>query len=106
MPSSTAATFAGRIASPRQLILNPNMLDARGEAGVRNYAVAWAMAHYLQRNQREQLAAYLLDISVRMPGDNPSPQQELELFEDHFGPIDEVFLRKFSAYILGLTSHS
>ncbi len=100
------AVEAGLIASPRQLILKPGMLDARGDAGVRNYAVAWAMTHYLQRNQREQLAAYLLGISARMPGEYPSPQQELELFEDHFGPIDEVFLRKFSAYILGLTYRS
>jgi len=100
------AVEAGLIASPRQLILKPGMLDARGDAGVRNYAVAWAMTHYLQRNQRERLAAYLLRISDRMPGEYPSPQQELELFEDHFGPIDEVFLRRFSAYIVGLTSRS
>lgn len=98
------AVEAGLLASPKQLILHPYSLDARGDAGLRNYAVAWALTHYLQRNQRDQLAAYLLDVSVRMPGDNPSPQQELELFEDHFGPIDEAFLRRFSGYILGLTA--
>ncbi len=97
------AVQTGQIASPRQLILKPKLIDLRGDSGLRNYAVVWALAHYLQRNHREQLAAYLLDVSVRMPGDNPSPEQELELFEEHFGPIDEIFLRKFSSYILGQT---
>ena len=97
------AVQAGLIASPKELILKPDLIDLRGDSGLRNYAVAWAMAHYLQRNQRDQLAAYLLDISGRRPGDNPLPQQELDLFEEHFGPIDEIFLRKFSSYILGQT---
>jgi hypothetical protein len=101
------AVAAGTISSPKQLILEPGLFDARGgEVGLRSYALAWAMAHYLQRNEREAFARYLLDISVRMPGDNPSPEQELELFEDHFGPIDEAFLRKFSGYILGLATRS
>lgn len=96
----------GRICSPRELILNPGLLDARRASGLRSYAVAWAMTHYLHRNQREQLAAYLLEVSRRKPGDNPSPQQELEIFERHFGPIDDAFLRKMSTYILGLATRT
>ncbi len=100
------AIQTGRMVSPKELILNPELLNARGDAALHNYAVAWGLAHYLQRNQREQLAAYLLDVSSRLPGDDPTPQQELELFEEHFGPIDEIFLRKFSGYILGLTARA
>lgn len=100
------AVRTGQMVSPKDLILQPELLNAGGDAGLCNYAVAWGLAHYLQRNQREQLAAYLLDLSVRLPGDNPTPKQELELFEEHFGPIDEIFLRRFSGHILGLTARA
>jgi hypothetical protein len=100
------AVVDGRILSPSQLILKPGLLDARGDEGTRAYALAWALCHYLQRNQREQLAGYLAVVGSRHPGDHPRPEEELALFEEHFGPIDEVFLRKFSAFILGLTARA
>jgi hypothetical protein len=100
------AVQMGQMVSPKDLILSPDLLSLRGDAGLYNYAVAWGLAHYLQRNEREKLAAYLSDVSARVPGDNPTPQQELDLFEKHFGPIDEIFLRRFSGYILGLTARA
>jgi len=56
--------------------------------------------HYLHRAHCEQLAAYIEDVRRRRPGYEPTPQEELRLFEKHFGPLDERFLARWAEYIL------
>lgn len=94
---------AGRMPSPRQLILEPQLLAARGSVGATRYAATWALMLFVQRVHGKQLAGYLQEVGARRPGDEPAPAEELALFEKHFGPIDETFLRRFSGYVLGLS---
>ncbi len=96
------AVAAGRIVAPEVLIGDPNVFDERGTRGAGNYAAAWALTHYLQRTRTEQLSAYLKEVGTRERGDDPTPKQELAVFEKHFGRLDQTFLTKWSDYILKL----
>jgi len=96
------AVAAGRLVLPQRLITEPRLFAGRGGAGAAHYAATWALTHFLQRAHGDQLAAYLKEASSRAPGADPTPAQELALFEKHFGPMDQVFLRRFSGYILRL----
>jgi len=96
------AIKAGRIVHPRRLVSEPELFGARGLRATRHYATAWALTHYLHRTRGKQLGAYLRSASTRRPGEQFTPAQELALFERHFGPIDETFLRRWSGYMLKL----
>ncbi len=99
------ATVAGRLPSPQRLIAEPRLFDGPAEDSVASYATAWALTHFLQRTRRAQLAGYLRAVSSRQPDCDLTPAQELALFEAHFGPIDQTFLKRFSGYILWLKCH-
>ncbi|HSW45159.1 MAG TPA: DUF1570 domain-containing protein [Phycisphaerae bacterium] len=96
------AVEAGRIASPREIVLKPELLRRPGPNRATHYAAAWALTTYLQRVHGNKLAGCLQEIARRTPGRNVTPQEELELFERHFGPMDETFLRRFATYLLNL----
>lgn len=91
-----------RIASPRDIILKPILLRQTGSEQATHYAVAWAMAMYAQRALGDNLAAYIRDVTDRKPGELLEPEDELALFEKHFGKIDDTFLKRFGSFILGL----
>lgn len=95
-----SAVASGSIVSPRELISNQELLGARGQNGATNYAVAWALTHYVQRKHRDQLAKYMKAVRSREIGVEIPPEAELALFERHFGPLDETFLRRWGEYIL------
>jgi hypothetical protein len=96
------AVAAERIASPRRIVLEPKLLRQPGPDRTTAYAVAWALTTYLQRACGTQFAAYLREIAARRPGQAVTPQEELALFEKHFGPPDETFEQRFASYILNL----
>lgn len=97
------AVATGRLVSPQQLILQPELLNTHGDNGANNYAVTWALTYYLLRTKRTDFSVYLQELSHRQPGMTVSPAQELELFEKHFGPLDEVFSRRFATATLRLS---
>lgn len=102
-----AAGFAQAIAdkrfeSPRRLIGDPRVFDERDERGVRVYALAWSLANYLQRRQPKKLAAYLREVSERRPGQPVSPDEEVRLFEKHFGELNDAFIKSWGKYTLEL----
>ncbi|MBP7934840.1 MAG: DUF1570 domain-containing protein [Phycisphaerae bacterium] len=96
------AIVAGRIASPRDLITRPGLYQQHDGQGAVHYAVTWAFLHYLHRTRTDQLGAFLRAVSDRRPGQRFSAEQELALFERHFGPLDETLLQRWSAYICKL----
>lgn len=96
------AVADGRMVSLRELVQHPELFEARGEEGARHYAAAWALLHYLHRTQNKALSAYLQEVAGRGPGFRPQPAQEMALFEKHFGPLDDLFATRFSAFILSL----
>ncbi|HOA74582.1 MAG TPA: DUF1570 domain-containing protein [Phycisphaerae bacterium] len=96
------AVADGRITALEDLVRNPELFNERGEDGAKHYAAAWALLHYLHRTQNKALAAYLREIASRPPGTMPDPDAEQELFEKHFGPLDDAFVVRFSRYILSL----
>jgi hypothetical protein len=96
------AIAAGRIVSPRELITNPALLHEPGPDRATHYAATWALTMYLQRAHGQKLADYLQALSRRQPGQPVTAEEELALFERHFGPPDETFVRRLGGFILNL----
>lgn len=89
-----------RLASVHRVISDEELFELRGSQGAIHYANTWALMHFLQRTRRDALKSYLQAVSRREPDQAFTPQQELDLFQEHFGLIDEKFLRRFATYIL------
>ncbi len=96
------AVDEGRMTSLADLIQHNELFESRGEEGATHYAAAWALVHYLHRTQNKALPAYLREIAARKPGTVPKPDEELALFEKHFGPVDDAFAARFSNFIFSL----
>lgn len=101
-----AAVAEGRMVPIAELIGRGDLFNQRGESGSVRYAAAWALVHYLHRTQNKTLQAYLREIASRRPRTFASPEQELALFEKHFGPVDETMGARLSSYILSLPVRS
>jgi len=97
-----AAIKAGRFVSPERLVSDPRVFFERGQHGATVYAMTWSLTHYLLRRRPRDLAGYLKEISQREPGRAVTPDEELSLFEKHFGPLDDAFLRQWGGFVLQL----
>lgn len=90
----------GRMIDPLRLVSDSDVFVQNGEAAATCYALTWALTHYLSRTQRGKLGAFIRELRAREPGQAFTDTEELELFEKHFGTIDETWLRRFGGYIL------
>ena len=90
------------VPSMRELVMKPELLSLRGSEGSNAYALSWGLAHYLQRARNKELGAYMLEIGRRKPNAPVTPDEELRLFEKHFGTVDEGLTRRFGDYIVKL----
>lgn len=97
-----AAVRAGRFVEPERLITDPGVFHERERRGAEVYAMTWSLTHYLQRCRPKELAGYLAELSNRRPGEAVSASEEQALFEKHFGALDDVFIRQWGGYTLGL----
>jgi hypothetical protein len=97
-----AAITEKRFEPPKRLVGDPRVFNERDEQGVRVYALSWSLANYLQRRQPKKLGAYLKEISERRPGVPVTPDEEVALFEKHFGTLDDNFVRQWGKYTLDL----
>lgn len=96
------AVAAGRMTSVEDLVRRPELFMNLREGGANHYAATWALLHYLHRVHNSSLSDYLRAVATRRPGQRFTPEEEWQLFEQHFGPVDDNFLRRFSGYILRL----
>ncbi len=53
------------------------------------YPQSWALVHYLTRMKRDELVGYVTDLNARPPEFESTPEQEIALFEKHFGKVNE-----------------
>jgi len=63
------------------------------------YAESWALTYYLIRQRPKDFAAYLKALAAKTPGGTETPEQRLQLFEQHFGSVkrlDDDFMRQMS----------
>ncbi len=96
------AYLEGRFVPLRELTGEHDRL-ARGDRNiVYHYAQSWALVHYLQRRYQKAFAAYIHALAQRKPGVTYTREQEIDAFEAAFGPIDEMFERRWVEYILEL----
>jgi hypothetical protein len=100
------AIHAGRFTHPQKLVSDPAVFDQRGDRGAANYALAWALVQYLQRDQPAKLAAYIKELATRPPGASPTPEKELALLKKHFGPLDALLITRCGEYTLRLPVRS
>ncbi len=90
----------GRLVDLRALVMRDDLWEAPGQLANNHYAMAWALAHYVQQTEPRALGAYLRTILERT-GDEPAAE-ELAAFEAAFGALDEQFERRCIEFILRL----
>lgn len=97
-----ATIKAGRLFPLAKLVSDPTLFQQRGDVGTRVYASAWSLMHYLRRRHPDPLAEYLRALADRKAGEKVSSEQELRLFDSHFGPLDDAFVKRWGNFILSL----
>ena len=97
-----AALARGRIVPLVDLISKPGMFTAGGSQIAFRYAQAWSLVYYLNRKHRDSFSGYLARLARRKPGVRVGPQEEIEAFESHFGPLDARFQRAWIDYMMKL----
>ncbi len=94
------ACRTGRLVPLRRLIADDDLFAIEGATVENAYAQAWSLVHFLQRRHREEFGVYLL-VLARRPTDRAySGEQEVMIFEEVFGAIDETFEKQWLDYIL------
>jgi hypothetical protein len=63
------------------------------------YPESWALVHYLNRVKRKELAQYVARLNQRTKKFKPTPEGEIKLFEEVFGPLDAKWIRKWEAWM-------
>jgi len=63
------------------------------------YAESWALTYYLIRQRPKDFVAYMKALAAKSPGLKETPEERIQLFEQHFGSVkrlDEDFMRQTS----------
>ncbi len=85
-----------------ELIADDGVMAAHGTRVPTIYAQSWALVFYLAREHGPKFSQYLSVLSGRPSGRTVTPEEELALFTDTFGPVDASFQRSWLAYIVRL----
>ncbi|MCB9851495.1 MAG: DUF1570 domain-containing protein [Phycisphaerales bacterium] len=70
-----------------------------GNVGGIAYPQSWAIAHYLTRTKRKELKAYIDEINRRDGDFEMTVEGELELFQKHFGKVDDAWVKRWKKYM-------
>lgn len=100
--SLQAALAAGRLIPIRVLLSDDSAIRGSGNQIAYRYAQAWALVHYLHRQKRIQFADYVREVAGRGIGQAASPEEEIAVFERHFGPADIGLDRTVADFIMNL----
>jgi hypothetical protein len=71
-----------------------------------DYALAWALTHYLANRQTEKFVAYLKEMGRREAGAERSKAADLDLFRAHFGKDPAAIDTKVAGHLNRLRSQS
>jgi hypothetical protein len=63
------------------------------------YAKAWALTHYLIREEKTGMQKYLLSLSQRKPMVGLTAEQRTQEFQDAFGKLPDEMERELVSYI-------
>lgn len=81
-----------------QFVSDPKFFHI-GDVGGQAYPEAWALAHYLKTTKRKELTDYINEIKERDGNYTPTPENELETFERHFGKVDDAWVERFKNFM-------
>jgi len=96
------ALDARRLLPIRELISHPEEMTPAGGLIAYRYGQAWALVFYLHRWKRDAFADYLRELGRRRPGVAVSGDDEIRIFERHFGPADADGDRSMADLIMRL----
>lgn len=85
----------------RDLIADFAAAIAPSDASV-GYAQSWGLVFYLARERHEAFVKYLHGISARAPGTRVRSEEELTIFEEAFGAVDDAFQRAWLSHMVSL----
>lgn len=77
-------------------------LVTRTELAPTDYALAWALTHFLANKRFNDLVAYLKDLGTRTPLRRVTPEENLAEFRRYFGADLARLDRAFHKYLAGL----
>ena len=69
---------------------------------VPEYAISWGLLNYLLRHYREEFPGFVAAVAERTMEESVMPMCDVELFEKHFGPLDDRFQKRWERYIMSL----
>jgi hypothetical protein len=94
------ACGAGRMVPLRRLIGDGQLFTTTSAHAENRYAQAWGLVQFLQRRKRDDLSVYLAVLARRPTDRGYSPAQEVAIFEEVFGPLDDRFEQQWLDYVL------
>ena len=80
---------ADQLIELRKLVTYARMPDNSDETVQALYHQSYALVTWMSRFRRDELRAYLESMLAEVPG-RPTPQRQLELFEQAFGDVDQL----------------
>lgn len=84
----------------KMFILNPT--GGEGMLGLDGYATSWGLLNFLLKRHSKEFPGFVQAVLDRSKEESSSYLSDLELFEKHFGPIDEQFQKGWENYIRSL----
>lgn len=79
--------WPARPANSLSALLRDDKRIRDGDTAVNAYAESWALCHFLLRRHPTELVEYLAAHAHRTPLVYDTPQERIELFEEHFGSL-------------------
>jgi hypothetical protein len=84
-----------QLIATRTLVGDPTVIIPPHPDVSKAYCQSWSLVHYLQRYKRKDLAGFVNEIRDRKEDRIYSADEEMALFEKHFGALDERFNQKY-----------
>lgn len=77
-----------------------NLVLAPG-SGIHDYVMGWALNYYLRKQRKEEYGGFMRSLSAKEEtwSFNSTPTERLAEFEEHFGTLDEEWVKEFFAWI-------
>lgn len=88
-----------RLPDMKTFLLNDGMFFQLGYSG---YLIGWSVNQYLYRTQPEKYKKWMQLLGQREAFENVTVSDKLAQFEDIFGEVDDIWVKKYKDYIASL----